>query len=72
MKPLLLLLFNFLLFLGCKSQQTKENTYVDPKISIIKATIDQDLIDENTKVNKEIEILNHQNGPIVGAQNLQS
>ncbi|MBL0288465.1 MAG: hypothetical protein IPQ19_13945 [Bacteroidetes bacterium] len=49
MKPLLLLLFNFLLFLGCKSQQIKENTFVDPKIATINTVINQDLIAEKHK-----------------------
>jgi uncharacterized protein YbbC (DUF1343 family) len=72
MKPLLLLLFNFLLFLGCKSQQIKENTYVDPKIPIINPAINPDLIAENVKEEKEIIIQNQQFTPIVGAQNLKS
>ncbi|MBK7504798.1 MAG: DUF1343 domain-containing protein [Bacteroidetes bacterium] len=72
MKPLLLLLFNFLLFLGCKSQQTKENTFVDPKIATINTVINQDLIAENIKEEKEIKNQNLQLAPIVGAQNLKS
>lgn len=72
MKPLLLLLFNFLLFLGCKSQQIKENTFVDPKIATINTVINQDLIAENIKEEKEIKNQNLQLAPIVGAQNLKS
>ena len=72
MKPLLLLLFNFLLFLGCKSQQIKENTFVDPKIATINTVINQDLIAENIKEEKEIKNQNQQLAPIVGAQNLKS
>ena len=74
MKQLLLLLFHFLLFSGCKSQQIKEKTLVDPKIDNINTQIVAENTFFETKENKELEQQQQQQlkTPIVGANNLSA